>query len=177
MLIQQRLGKNDHLHDFIREQLSGKTGLIGIEIGSYQGESTEMFLESGVFSKLYCVDPWLNGYDPNDFASSSDMVLAEQKFDERFKDSDVIIKVKKTSDEAVGMFDDLSVDFVYIDANHQYDAVKKDILNYLPKVKHGGIISGHDYVPRFGVYKAVPDVFGKPPLKVYQEGSWLYIKE
>ena len=70
-------------------------------------------------------------------------------------------------------------DFLYIDGNHRYEAVKSDLINYYPRVKKGGIISGHDYefegTP--DVKKAVDEFFKKPPLKKYADHSWLYIKE
>ena len=48
-----------------------------IEIGSYQGESTEQFAK--LFGSIHAIDPWQNGYDPNDISSHvTDMVLVEQ---------------------------------------------------------------------------------------------------
>ena len=62
--------------------------------------------------------------------------------------------------------------------NHQYKFVKNDIINYFPKIKHGGIISGHDYSNGWGGVKiAVDEFFKKSPLKVYRDNSWIYIKE
>jgi predicted O-methyltransferase YrrM len=52
------------------------------------------------------------------------------------------------------------VDFVFIDADHEYDSVVKDINAWLPKIKQGGIISGHDYFNPCGVKKAVDEKFG-----------------
>lgn len=57
-------------------------------------------------------------------------------------------------------FEDESIDFCFIDANHTYEFVKKDILAYLPKMKKGGIISGHDYnMSHPGVIQAVNEIF------------------
>jgi predicted O-methyltransferase YrrM len=57
-------------------------------------------------------------------------------------------------------FEDESIDFCFIDANHTYDFVKKDILAYLPKMKKGGIIAGHDYnMSHPGVIQAVNEIF------------------
>ena len=65
------------------------------------------------------------------------------------------------------MFAPESVDFVYIDANHSYTYVRDDIQTWLPKVKKGGIIGGHDYDwsdAEFGdelaVKRAVDEAFG-----------------
>ena len=50
-----------------------------------------------------------------------------------------------TSLEAAARFADKSLDFVWIDGNHEYEAVKADIMAWLPKVKAGGVLAGHDY--------------------------------
>ncbi len=49
------------------------------------------------------------------------------------------------------------LDLVFIDANHGYDECKRDIKTWLPKVRKGGIIAGHDYLEHtdYGVMKAV----------------------
>ncbi|MBT5491708.1 class I SAM-dependent methyltransferase, partial [bacterium] len=40
-----------------------------------------------------------------------------------------------------------TLDFIYIDANHTYESAKEDIQLWYPKIKVGGMISGHDYIP------------------------------
>lgn len=55
--------------------------------------------------------------------------------------------IEKPSLEAVNDFEDSSLDFVYIDGNHDFDNVMRDIIVWTSKVKTGGIVSGHDYVP------------------------------
>jgi len=56
--------------------------------------------------------------------------------------------------------EDESLDFVFIDANHAYADTKELILAYLPKVKMGGVIAGHDYLPDWpGVIQAVNELF------------------
>ena len=52
---------------------------------------------------------------------------------------------RKLSWEAAELFDDESVDYVMIDAGHDYESVKKDINAWWPKVKKGGIIGGDDF--------------------------------
>lgn len=75
------------------------------------------------------------------------------------------------SAEAANYFD--SVDFVFIDAAHDYDSVKKDILAWLPKTK--GVIAGHDYIPTYpGVMGAVDEIFVGRVNKSYAfEGCWV----
>jgi predicted O-methyltransferase YrrM len=62
--------------------------------------------------------------------------------------------------DACKLYQDNSLDFVFIDASHEYQDVKEDIINWLPKVKIGGIIAGHDIgSPEVG--KAVVEVLNK----------------
>ena len=63
--------------------------------------------------------------------------------------------------EASQYFDDGSVDCLFIDAGHSYEAVIKDIEAWLPKMKTNGIMAGHDYTAWDGVNKAVDEKFGK----------------
>lgn len=68
--------------------------------------------------------------------------------------------IQGTSWEVAAQFEEASVDFVFIDADHIYEHVKKDVLAWLPKVKPGGIIAGHDYNPPHEVERAVNEIFG-----------------
>lgn len=71
-------------------------------------------------------------------------------------------------------FEDSSVDFVFIDADHKYESVKKDIQHWWPKIKPGGIISGHDYFNPGGVKRAVDELL---PERLFSEDRvWYMIK-
>jgi SAM-dependent methyltransferase len=133
--------------------------IIGAEIGSFGGDSAEAFAMSGNFQKLYCIDPWQNGYDPIDgFNNCTES--HEKIFDEKVIKYPIIIKIKKTSSDALYDFSDETLDFIYIDGCHTYDAVRYDILNWSKKLKKGGILSGHDYNNACfpGVRKAVDEL-------------------
>ena len=72
------------------------------------------------------------------------------------------------------MFKDEQLDFVFIDADHEYDGVNKDIAHYKPKVKKGGYIIGHD-INKKDVRKAVEEHFGNN----YEKGPdliWYHVK-
>jgi predicted O-methyltransferase YrrM len=57
-------------------------------------------------------------------------------------------------------FDNESIDLVFVDADHEYEAVKADIAAWWPKVKHGGVLAGHDYDPGWpGVERAIRACF------------------
>lgn len=179
MIHPMRVGPYKRLIEFVIDYLVGKHDLIGVEIGSYAGESTTMFLKSGAFKQLYCVDPWERDYDPRDHAGDEGIVEAEMIFDKRFSRCNLVTKIKRRSDEAISLFRNESLDFIYIDGNHTYEVFKKDLEGYVPKIKHGGIISGHDYCDFWpGVPRALDEYFHRKPLKVYQDGgSWVYIKD
>jgi predicted O-methyltransferase YrrM len=80
---------------------------------------------------------------------------------------------------AATMYEDESLDFVFIDASHDYISVKNDIIAWLPKVKKGGVLSGDDYLHKHGgVVQAVNEIFGAGPEKKRTYGRiWLHDKE
>lgn len=74
---------------------------------------------------------------------------------------------------AADTLEDQTFDLVYLDSRHDYEWVRDEIRAWLPKVKKGGAISGHDYSPEFpGVQKAVAEVLGGPD-HVYRDSSWI----
>ena len=77
-----------------------------------------------------------------------------------------------TTDEAAVRIDDGSVDFVFIDADHSFEAVQSDIAHWAPKVRPGGWLLGHDYNAKWpGVISAVDGVFGRQ-VSVYPGSIW-----
>lgn len=146
--------------------------LIFCEVGCYTGEGTNLFLNSGKIKKYYAVDPWVGNYSKNDLASMSDMKKAEKMFDKTVKGFNNIIKLKNKFENIYKELPEL--DMIYIDANHEYEFIKQDILNSIKIVKSGGIIAGHDYRKPNGVVKAVNEIFGKP-LEIFSDTSWYVI--
>jgi len=161
------------LLDLIRElgDVSDKTM---VEIGSFIGESTIIFARH--FQHVIAIDPFLPNYDEGDPTSNFNFDDVFQEFKNRTEEKKQKISIyKMRSDEAVKLLKD-KYDFVYIDGLHTYDGVKQDIINYLPLVKEGGVIGGHDYTNQIshlvGVYNAVNEMFGKPD-KVFKDNSWI----
>jgi cephalosporin hydroxylase len=74
---------------------------------------------------------------------------------------------------AASTYENGSLDFVFIDAAHDYENVKADIKAWLPKVKGGGYLAGHDYPAWDGVTMAVNEIFGSKTIES-NEGCWLY---
>lgn len=120
---------------------------VGAEIGVCQGKYTEQLCQAGL--KMYAVDSWqeYDGYkdyykvNPK-YKKSLDVIYAEAR--ERLKNYDCEI-IKKSSMEAVKDFENNSLDFVYIDGNHDFRHVAEDLFEWSQKVKVGGVIAGHDY--------------------------------
>jgi len=82
--------------------------------------------------------------------------------------------IKAKSNDASKLFDIQSCDVVFIDMEHTYEAVKNDIEIWLPKIKIGGYLAGHDYSNDWpGVIKAVNEIFGRE--NIIQMGDcWIY---
>ena len=143
-----------------------------LEIGSYMGESTAMFASSMVFSEIHCIDPFVGKEKFNDSQFYDwEEVYEEFKLNTRFYDN---IKLHMDfSYNIYNKFEDGLFDFIYIDANHEYDEVKKDIELYLPKLASNGIIGGHDYHEVWpDVVDAVNETVGEPT-QIYWDSSWI----
>jgi predicted O-methyltransferase YrrM len=82
--------------------------------------------------------------------------------------------IKSDSSAAASLFENESLDFVFIDGNHWYYYVKKDIEAWLPKIKKGGMISGHDY-QEAGVSTAVRETFGNMAEAFKESPSCWYV--
>lgn len=131
----------------------------GIEIGVLEGDTTKYLLANNPNLIMYVIDP---------LPQRKELFANIEIFKERIK----IIELK--SDEAVKVFNKHEFDFVWIDGDHEYAQVKRDILNYLPLVKTGGFIGGHDYESDtyFGVKKAVDEVFDKYMIHTDEDFVW-----
>jgi len=157
------------INTFSNKQSTNRTM---IEIGSYMGESTMMFASSGIFKTIHSIEPHTgNEKFNNEYGYDWKDIQKEYKINTRHFNN--IIHHKDYSYNIVDNFDDNSIDFIYIDADHTYESVKRDIELYLPKVKDGGIIGGHDYRPEWkGVVEAVNEMLGEP-MFTFIDGSWI----
>lgn len=119
----------------------------GAEIGVYTGRYSESLCQRIPDLKLYCIDPWDIYETKVEDPHSQDKEQAEfnyKKTKERLDKYNCAI-IKKTSMEAIKEFEPESLDFVYIDANHDYEHVSEDIKAWAKIVRPDGIVSGHDY--------------------------------
>ncbi len=147
---------------------------VGAEIGVWEGGNAYELLQGNDTLWLACIDQWKA--DDADYIQSGDgkSKLTQRAFDDakaltrdrlsRFEKRYFIVDLP--SERAVSLFNQAMFDFVFIDANHSYESVKADIRRWLPKIKQGGWIGGHDYKAYRGVRKAVDERF-----KVKEFGS------
>jgi hypothetical protein len=154
-------------------------GLVGVEIGVAGGEHALSLLETLNVKRLYLVDPYelyaeySEGklhYGINQLSLSESEIRCKSKL-QAFERH--VIWIKKVSTEAIEEIDE-SVDFVYIDGNHQYEFVKQDIAEYFRLLNVCGVIGGHDYYNGFqrehdGVVRAVTEFIGKTKFELRVE--------
>lgn len=117
----------------------------GVEIGVYKGVFTQTLARRAPNMKLYGVDAWTTydgylDYPPGDLESVGYPQAVERA--SRYPNVELI---KGWSKDVAPRFEDGSLDFMYLDANHTYPCVKEDLALWVSKVRVGGIVMGHDY--------------------------------
>ena len=122
------------------------------EIGVWKGEFSEKILRYTEPSKLYLVDPWAFQADFPDRMYGGKVAQEQEDMNAIFAEvrarlggQEQVEICRAFSDEAAGQFGDEFFDWVYIDGNHFYEYVKRDLEQYYPTVKTGGYITGDDY--------------------------------
>lgn len=112
----------------------------GAEIGVASGKHARQMFETVPDLHLYLVDPWTEYFR-----------YKQELCDKRYQNAVTNMEsynatiMRMTSLEASQQVEDGSLDFVYIDADHRFDAVMMDIILWAPKVRRDGIVAGHDY--------------------------------
>ena len=137
----------------------------GAEIGVAYGSMSIALLSE--FSELYlsAIDPYI----PYDSFDTMSRTIEEQNNVFEYTNKRLLnlfpkraVLIRDYSVNASKLFQDGELDFVFIDACHQYEAVYSDIRNWYPKVKNGGLVCGHDYNTGWvGVTKAVNEFFSE----------------
>lgn len=165
---------------------------VGAEVGVHTGMMTSNLLRACPQLKLYAVDNWWSiprkPTDPEELKNWVDIGLAGRngKRDrQRFYSRTMSFGKRVTvlygdSVEMADHVEDNSLDFVFIDADHRYESVIKDLKAWVPKVKDDiGVVCGHDYNhPRFpGVTKAIIEAFGDQYEDVGFDHIWRAKKE
>jgi hypothetical protein len=161
-------------------------GGVCAEIGVWQGDFSRWILELTEPRALHLVDPWAFSHAERDRETwhgggaaldqaGLDRIhdAAAARFAAQIAAGRVTIH-RAPSHEAVARFPDASFDWIYIDGDHFYDAVSRDLALWAPKVKPGGIIAGDDYreSPIYGtdVVRAVDEFAAAHGLTVESRG-------
>jgi glycosyltransferase involved in cell wall biosynthesis len=147
-----------------------------VEVGSWKGMSSAFLAveiaNSNKDIDFYCVDTWEGSVEHEqygiDTSSLYDTFLNNMSPLQKYYKA-----IRAQSLQAVKQFADKSLDFIFIDASHEYEDVKEDIIAWIPKLKEGGVIAGHDYINDDfpGVKKAVHEVLSN--IKVI-DTCWVY---
>lgn len=151
---------------------------IFVECGAWLGKSSSYLCDRAEDRiQVFIVDTWEGSLDNNDptntLAKQCDAydIFTKNMGDRKY------IAIKRLSEDAAGHFANDSCDVVFIDMTHTYEAVKQDILTWLPKVKKNGYIAGHDYQNDWpGVVTAVNEIFGSENL-ILMDTCWIYRKK
>ena len=149
-----------------------------VEIGTWKGKSTifmaEKIKESSKEIKFYAIDSFDGFGGGYADAENKDLLTIYNKNIEPVKS--YIQTLIGFSFDLFKNFEDDSIDFLFIDGDHRYEGVKRDLQLWFPKIKNGGIISGHDYdEPSCGVRKAVDEYFAFGA-QSYIGGCWYFEK-
>jgi hypothetical protein len=140
--------------------------LRGIEIGVAAGDNSLSILKELAVDKLFLIDPYVPyEFDGRTWDASADYAIAHTKLAEYPQ----VVWMRKTSESAIREFqNEEAVDFVYIDGNHSYESVKKDITLYYQLIKNNGLIGGHDYTPYYEtVMRAVNEFAEEAKLELH----------
>jgi len=141
--------------------------LYGAEIGVQRGRNAAVMFECIPGLHLIAVDPYKNHKYGRGSWGVEFLNNVRRETHSRLANFDVTY-IELFSEQASWLVDDESLDFVYIDADHSYDFCMLDILMWSRKVKHGGIISGHDFHGSVGgVKQAVVDYASSHKMVIY----------
>lgn len=141
----------DYIYKHVVETASDNE--LFVEVGSFKGKSSSFLAveiaNSGKKIRLDCVDTWQGSSEHQQGAECEVKEVVEGTLYETFLKNiepvkHIINPVRMTSLEAAKLYEDNSVDFIMIDGEHTYEAVKADIQAWLPKMKDGGVMTGDD---------------------------------
>jgi predicted O-methyltransferase YrrM len=143
-----------------------------VELGAWLGKSSAYLCDTATYQEITIVDTWKGS--PNELTTTHKLAT-EQNIYNLFVENMGTRKykaIKATSKVASKKFANESLDVVFIDLTHTYEAVKEDIKLWLPKVKKGGFIAGDDYHEHWqGVIQAVDELL---PRAWFIDDCWIY---
>lgn len=153
-----------------------------VEVGTWMGKSivylAEKIKESNKKIQLFGIDKFIVTNDCQEGVFIEDEDFFNEYLNNIQPVTDYITTIVGDSADMAQKFEDESVDFVFIDADHSYEGCLRDITAWFPKVKQGGVIAGHDYYNNAscGVKQAVDEYF-KGQARGYTGMCWIYNKK
>ncbi len=173
----------DKRWDILSQFIKDYNFSIGAEIGVWKGTMTQKVLSiCPEIKKYYCVDLWdfyddyLKSLNPDGNYVKQNMENVYQDFINKTSEFRYKIEIiKEDSKEAAKNLKNRSIDFCFIDGNHEYEYVKGDVLAWFPKIRNGGLIGGHDYGREEwsnGVKQAVDEIFGYENIILKDDNTW-----
>jgi hypothetical protein len=102
-------------------------------------------INSGKPIELVCVDTWNGSLEHQDMECVKNDSLYLQFLENTLPIRSVMTPMRMKSVDAAKTFEDESLEFVFLDASHEYEDVRDDIESWYPKVKRGGVLAGHGY--------------------------------
>lgn len=157
--------------------------LTGAEVGVFQGHTSEALLRELPCLDLWLVDPWRPYVGKSTIGDQSaeqlEQAMQSALFWTEFAAERRYV-LRESSPQAAARFSDASLDFVFIDGNHLYEAVCSDIDAWWPKLRPGGLLIGHDYGTGrdaeglWGVKQAVDEFQAhvQHDLRLGRDGTW-----
>jgi methyltransferase family protein len=159
---------------------------VGVEVGVFVGRTSQALLAGRGALTLHMVDSWAVCAPDASYAHTGDFhaALTQAQQDKYYKTACNAVQfagqrakvMRMASAAAAATFKDKSLDFVFIDADHSFEGCTADIIAWLPKVKPGGFLSGHDYnnhdYPMFGVNRAVDNFFWDRDVETGMGTTW-----
>lgn len=175
--------KDDSRSNFTRRhirRLNQREDIIAAEIGVWEGSHANILQNQLNIEKFYLIDPY-DAYEEYEETKSkaNKMREAEETAHRRMEEYENVVWIKNRSDEATNQIEG-PLDYVYIDGNHKYDYVKRDIEEYYQLLKPNGIIAGHDFSASWpGVIVAVTEFAEETDVEYNLEpcgSDWYIIK-
>lgn len=169
--------------DYYKKIAHNPNILTAVEVGVWKGHAIsflaqEMLKANKRNFKLYAVDIWGDWEALTEDPEQPYIYAIYNRVLETTGVRQYIEDIHEKSDLGAAKFLDGTLDFVYIDADHSYNNTKNDILAWLPKVKKGGILAGHDYYQESkstGVKAAVDELHETkllPNLEFFSGNVW-----
>jgi len=155
------------------------------EIGTWKGYSASIIASiiKPWKGHLYCIDHWQGISGTYKEAAERDIYNLFKANMVELKLWDIIHPLVMDSLSAAKIFANYILDLVFLDADHRYEAIKADILSWLPKIKDGGIICGHDWYRKEwaglghpGVTQAVCEIFQGNYKVIDDSRIWYHVK-